>query len=396
MSLHRTILWHLLNSPMSLAELQSVTQVSLPTLNRAVRSLLNTHWIRNVGQAEANGGRPAMLFGIDKSFYMIIGLHLQLPGIRWITTDLTGSVIDETKKFHGEVPSPSESMVAIADYITHIRATHPDQALLGIGIAAPGYIDLSTGDIISIGRVPTWENFPICRQLQAIGDVPVKIANDVDCMAFAEFQHINRPLETNLIYVGFDEGVKVSLFLKGELYKSSLGNAGLIASHLLYACEELDTQQIKELLTIVGVNEILTRRIRELDIEKQAPYVDLLAIKNPRERFRSILNSDFTEMPICQEIVWDLFRVISSAIDNVIHLIQPDVVVVGGLLSSIPKTLFPDLETAIRKNLPMLISNNTVIQQGGLTSQNSAAIGAIQHFLQSYLTDNSTGLASYL
>ncbi|MEZ4555504.1 MAG: hypothetical protein R2854_03470 [Caldilineaceae bacterium] len=65
---------------MSLADLQQATQVSLPTLRRAVQDLTDARWIRVVGQAEANGGRPAMLFGADTTRFLLVGVHLQLPG----------------------------------------------------------------------------------------------------------------------------------------------------------------------------------------------------------------------------------------------------------------------------------------------------------------------------
>ena len=209
MSLQQTIVRNLLTSPMSLADLQIATQVSLPTLNRAIKALSETQWIQTVGQAEANGGRPATLYGIDERYFLIIGLHLQLPGIRLIATDLNGEVLHISQEFQNIVPSPTEAVAAISDYIQSIRVKFPSRQILGIGIAAPGFIDLNSGDIISIGRVPSWVNFPICSQLQAATAAPVQIANDIDCMAFAEFQHINAPLEKNLVYIGFDEGIKM-------------------------------------------------------------------------------------------------------------------------------------------------------------------------------------------
>ncbi|MEZ4635554.1 MAG: hypothetical protein R2856_11410 [Caldilineaceae bacterium] len=49
MSLQRSILRTVLNAPMSLADLQQATQVSLPTLRRAVQDLSDAQWIRVVG-----------------------------------------------------------------------------------------------------------------------------------------------------------------------------------------------------------------------------------------------------------------------------------------------------------------------------------------------------------
>ena len=270
MSLHRAIIRNLLTGPLALADLQTAGQVSLPTLRRAVQELTDAQWIRVVGQAQANGGRPAMLFGIDEDHFVLVGVHLQLPGMRFIAADLTGRVLSERKLFDQVVPAPEEAVQAIADYVEQIRGLLPDRTVLGLGIAAPGFIDLTTGDIISIGRVPHWENFPICRRLTTAVGVPVAIANDVDCMAFAEFQHTAQPLEKNLVYIGFDEGVKASLFLGGGLYKGSMGNAGLIASDLLYAGAAIPTEMSKRLLTVEGINRIFEEAYAALDAAEQA------------------------------------------------------------------------------------------------------------------------------
>lgn len=392
MSIHHVIVKHLTNSPTSLADLQAATQVSLPTLRRAVQELIDSKWIRVVGQAEANGGRPAMLFGLDDRLLVIVGLHLQLPGIRLIMSDLSGNVLDEFETFNGVVPMLNEAVGAVADYIAHIRAVFPERHILGIGIAAPGFIDKNTGDIITIGRVTSWGNFPFCRRLQAAVGLPVHIANDVDCMAFAEFQHTREPFDKNLAYVGFDEGVKISLFLKGEIYKGSLGNAGLIASHLLYVGHEPNQEELQSLSTIIGISHMFDRKMEELDAATQIPYRNIIETTNPRERFQLIVNSAHTGMPACQGIMQDMIRVLSAAIANLVYIFQPDVIVVGGLLSSMPKDLYSDLETTIRGHLPELISNNSIIQQGRLASQNSAAIGAIHHFMQNYLNNAETTL----
>ncbi len=158
MLLHTIITKNLQARPMSLAELHPMTNVSLPTLRKAIQELTDSHWIRIVGQAEANGGRPAMLFGFDDSYYMLLGVHIQLPGIRLIISDFSGNVLDEKDLFQQEEASPHQIMQAIIDYAHEVKSRLEDRKLLGIGIAAPGFTDPETGNIISIERVPGWEN----------------------------------------------------------------------------------------------------------------------------------------------------------------------------------------------------------------------------------------------
>jgi glucokinase len=340
-----------------------------------------------VGQAEANGGRPAMLFGMDDQYYVIIGLHLQLPGVRLITVDLAGHVLDELELFDAVVPAPAEIIAAAIEYLDRVRKTFPSRPLLGIGIASPGFIDPDTGDIITIGRVPTWGSYPFCRQLSAAARLPVYIANDVDCMAFTEFDDVNQAPKGNIAYVGFDPGVKFSLFLSGRLYKGSLGNAGLISGNLLRVKEQPDPQMVRSLLSVIGVNRLMEGRVSQLEAAEQGKYSKLLAITNPREQFEAIIKNPSEDLPICKQIVQEMIEVVSAALATYIHMIQPDIVIIGGLLSSMSDEWFSKLEKAIRDYLPPLINNNSIIQKGRTDSQNSAAIGATEHFMQNYLND---------
>lgn len=296
-------------------------------------------------------------------------------------------MLDEIELFDSNVPTPGESVQSVVEYMARISSISPAQQILGVGVATPGFIDLATGDILSIGRVPTWESFPMRRRLQAAVRLSVHIANDVDCMAFAELHYTRGSRAANLAYVGFDEGVKASLFLKGELYKSALGNAGLMAAYLLYVPELLNPGDVTRLLTIAGVNAIFEKRLAGMENEAQSLYAGIVATTSLRERVHLILASACAEMPLCDAIVQEQIKALAAAIANMIRMIQPNVVVIGGLLSALSPDLFLALEAAIRRHTPALIGNNTIIQQGKLITQSSAAIGATHHFLQVYLSE---------
>ncbi len=213
-------------------------------------------------------------------------------------------------------------------------------------------------------------------------------------MAVAEFQYTRHPLDKNMAYCGFDEGVKVSLFFKGELFSSSLGNAGLIAGNLLRVIEVSEVEEARNLLTVVGVDQIFEQSIALLDGTERSSYAHILATTNPRERLTLILGGASDGLPICREIARSLIAVLAVAVANVILIIQPDVVVIGGLLSAMSRDLFAELETATRKHVPALISHNTIFEQGRLVSRNSAAIGANYFFLQDYVSDAAVDLLS--
>lgn len=393
MALSPLIIKTLQKTPMSLADLQTTTQVSLPTLRKAVQELSENHWVRIQGQAEAKGGRPAMLFGLDDSYYSLLGVHLQLPGMRLVLSDLNGRILYEQEYYQGEQPSPEDVVQTVVDFAGQMDEQFSDRRILGVGIATPGFTNPNTGDIISIGRVAGWQNFPICQRLSMSLRLPVRIANDVDCMAFAEFQTSGKPFDRNLAYFGFDEGLKVSIFLNGELYKGSFGNAGLILPRLLFVPDTVITQAYQQrLLTISGINQIFEELVNALPQSERTTYRQLIDA-NYRQRLTLILeHGEQGDLPVCQTILQMLTDVLAVAVINIIYVLQPDAIVLGGILSGIQTSTLSQINAAIRSNLPTLFANHIQIEQAQVTSSNSAALGAIYHFLDEYLVPDTFNL----
>ncbi len=385
MLLYTTIIKNIQSHPMSLAELHPMTNVSLPTLRKAIQELTDNHWIRIVGQAEANGGRPAMLFGFDESYFMLLGVHIQLPGVRLVVSDLAGNVLDEESVLQDEIANPHRIMQTIIDYAQDIQADFDNRKLLGIGIATPGYTEPETGNIISIGRVQGWENLPICQHLSSQLNIPVQIANDIDCMAFAEFQHRGKSLIDNLVYIGFDEGVKASMFLNGELYKGSFGNAGLIVDRLLdIPNSSLSPHDRHRILTITGFNQIFEEKVAKLPFDTQSHYQKILDTTH-RQRMQVIFQWAEQNDALCMELIQMLRDVLTIGIVNIIYVIQPNTLVIGGVLSSLTVQQFSALVQSIREALPPLFANQIKIEQAYLQSSYAGALGANYHFIDNYL-----------
>lgn len=389
---HSVILKQLRQLPRSLADLQLDAQVSLPTLRKAVQDLTEARWIRIVGQAETNSGRPPNIYGLDNGYYVIIGVHLQLPGIHMITTNLNGDVLHEKRFFHETASLPNNVLAAVTDYVSEVRAALPDRLVLGVGIASPGFIDPPSGDILMIGRVPGWENFPICSRLRSLLKLPIRIANDIDCMALAEFQGSGISTDQHSIYLGFDEGVKASLFLNGTLYKGALGNAGLIAGALLRVPGDDPLDDPDAVLSIHRVNDLFDQRVAKANQATQEVYETIGAIDDPRQRFERILASASDEYPICLTVTRLMNQMVAAAVANLVLILQPHIIVLGGMLSVMPRNVFAELNAQIRAHLPTMISNNLTIRLGTSTSTTTAASGAAHHFLERYLIEAQESL----
>src|SRR5690625_4279565 len=102
--------------------------------------------------------------------------------------------IDEDGKLHykWEIPTNIENQgVSIAtDVWSSIKEKLSildieKEALLGIGIGAPGFIDEETGLVYKAVNIG-WENFDLANQFKTLTHLPVYVANDANVAALGE------------------------------------------------------------------------------------------------------------------------------------------------------------------------------------------------------------------
>ena len=376
--------------PMSLAELESRVDASLPTIRRAVRDLSDSKWIRPVGTDASTGGRPARLFGLDGSVQMILGVHIEIPTVNMVLMALDGTILDEYfYEPEGEL-LPEDATRVILRYAREMGEAYPQRVLLGIGMAVPGYIDAESGEILVVGRAQGWENYPVRTRLQAsLGGLPIIMENDFDSLIRAETAYLPNHSAGNLVYLGILEGVKVSMLLNGQIYSGPFGNAGLIGRTKIGACGDGRASEryhdLEETTSVSGLCRTFASRVHHWpQVDAALAHIDSLSDRNAK--VQAILEAASDGHPLCAEIVDQMFRDLSLAVVNLIFILQPTTLVIGGALSDLPVGLQIELEKAIRSQLPPLLSNHLVLKYAHTTGRYAAARGAATLFLQHYIS----------
>lgn len=385
-SLRSTVIDLLSKDPMSLTDLQAATQVSLPTLRHTIQELSDTGWVCPVGRSSSTGGRRATLYGLDGETHLIVGVHLELPAINMVTIGLDGQIVDYVHLPGDEARLPDDALKRIGNYVQRVKTTHPNRQILGIGVATPGYIDPPSGQILSIGRVPHWQNFPLKARLEADLDLPVTVENDIDCMTSVELAHADLPATADVLYLGFSEGVKVSMLLGGRLYKGPFGNAGLIGRTAAALQDEVETSEghkyLNETMSVGSVCQAFDQRM-VLQPDRSEALDNIAALTERSAKFQAILDAAENE-PICRAIVVEIVDFLAVELSNLVYILQPEMLIIGGALSNMPFGFRTYLENSIRKLLPSLISNHLLIKYGSMTGTRVAAVGAAHRFLQYY------------
>lgn len=112
-----------------------------------------------------------------------------------------------------------EKLIVMAD---RIAVTKPD----AIGISCGGPLNSETGIILGPPNLPGWDHVEIVRQLEDHYGVPVKLQNDANACAVAEWKFGAGKGCRNMVFLTFGTGLGAGLILDGKLYCGTNDNAG--------------------------------------------------------------------------------------------------------------------------------------------------------------------------
>ena len=384
MDTRRSILTQLAGRPMSLADLAGATGASLPTLRRAVHELASARWVRVVGREGATGGRPANLFGLDDDVLTLVGVHLAHPGMRLVATDLTGRVLDDVVPSELIDLEPDAVHQAVLAFLADLRRRRPHRRVVGLGIATPGFIDPATGTVVTIGRVPNWNNLPLAGRLHEATGLHVTIGNDLDALATAEFG-LSEDART-YAYVGYAEGVKFTMFLDGSPYTGPFGNAGLVGPALLAGRGDANDAELLRMHGLVASYERQVSETRERAPSQRTPG-------QVRGRLDEILARAAQGVQPAERLTARMLDVLGDQVAAFVHLLQPELLVIGGGLAGAPGTLLDRLEANVRRRLPTLLDNALIVRRARVVAPEATAVGATRVFLQRFLAEETVPLA---
>lgn len=214
----------------SRADIVKKTGISAPTVTRIVDSLIHSErLIEQVGIGESNGGRPPLMVRFLGDENYVVGIDWGKTHIYGILADLNATVLHELdipSEVNNDFASDLKKVTNLIDYI--IKKSGVSSAkILGIGIAAAGYVNKYTGEIEYSPNFG-WYHSNIKYPLEQHCEVPVKIDNVSRVMAMGELLYGNHFDFQNFVFVNVGYGIGSGIVIDGKPYYGFDGYSGEI------------------------------------------------------------------------------------------------------------------------------------------------------------------------
>ncbi|OIH98073.1 MULTISPECIES: ROK family transcriptional regulator [unclassified Curtobacterium] len=219
---------------LSRVELASRTGLSAQTVSNVTRFLIEAGMIVESGTVVSGRGKPRTILRLEPGSRYAVGVHVDPAVVTYVLLDLAGAVVASTTTSTPTADDPSEVVRTVASAVRGLvaEAGIDVDAVLGIGIASPGPIDVDAGIVVDPPFLPRWRDVPLREALAEATGHPVLLEKDVTAAAVGEMFLAGESAARNFAFVYFGTGFGVGLVLDHEPVRGVGSNAG-DAGHIM-------------------------------------------------------------------------------------------------------------------------------------------------------------------
>jgi glucokinase len=287
-------------------------------------------------------------------------------------TKLAAAVVDRGGRVSAaaRVPTPHgrrldgetlwKTVVALLDRFT---AGVGARSFAGVGVGCSGPMTWPDGHVSPL-NIPAWRDFPLRERLQErFPDVPVRVHNDAICVAVGEHWRGAGRGKSNVLGMVVSTGVGGGLVLGGRLVDGSTGNAGHIG-HVVVDPSGPDCE--------CGGRGCLEAIARGPAV---AAWARSQGWGRPGSTARDVADDAARGHPVAVAALRRAGEALGVAISSATHLLDVDVVSIGGGLSQAGPLLFDPLQETLRRHVQMDWARDVRVVPAAL-GQEAGLVGA--------------------
>lgn len=357
------------NSPISRARIAEVTGLSPATVSNIVKELLEMELVRETSRGESRGGRKPVLLELNPSGAYLIGLEWGIAEIKAVLMDLSKRVkaVRDMPVDTYQVGDFIDSTLEIIDIFSH-KVDHPER-IYGVGIGVHGLVNPEKGVSLFAPHFK-WEDVPIKEYLRKRMGYPVLLDNDVRMMALAE----KWDGKDNFIFINTGPGIGAAIVLDGRLHfgrdfsAGEFGHMTIVKEGPLCSCGNFGCLE-----ALISVD----RLVREFnpDLHQGLSYGGL------KEEWGRLIMTAKKGQNKAREILTDAARYLGTGIANLVNLLNPESIIIGGDFIEAEKIIFPLIKEQVSKKALSVPSRKLKIMPT-VFGENAGAVGAATMVLQ--------------
>ena len=261
--------------------------------------------------------------------------------------------------------------------VAYAQGGNADVRAIAIGV--PGVTDAENGRVIWAPNLPGWRDLPLARMLRRTFRAAYAVENDVDVAAVGENWRGAAKGVRNMYFIAVGTGIGSGLILDGRLYRGAGGVAGAVGWSVLEP-SYLGSKKFRHIGMMEGLAAGPGIAARARAVVRGGKGKAMLKLASGKLKgitaevvFRAARGGD----ALAKTLVRETGEYLGMGIANVISLLNPEMVVLGGGVGESGDLLLGTIRKVVSDVAQPVAAKGCRIRAAGL-GQEAGVTGALK------------------
>lgn len=340
------------------ADLGRELGLSIPTISKFINELCDEGVVNEYGKLETDEGRRPNLYGLNPDSGYFVGVDVNRNSVNIGLMNFCGDLVDLEMNKQYRLENTMESLDELCGIITEFmdNCNVAENKILDVNINISGRVNSDSGYSFSIF------NFSETSLNSLISDkinCTVSIENDTRAMTFGEYMQGCVHGEKNVLFINLSWGLGLGIIIDGNLYKGKSGFAGEFGHIHAFDNEIICHCGKKGCLETEASGSAFYRVVRERLANGETSI--LKTDENGDFTLDDLIEAVNNEDSLCIDVVEEIGKKLGQSIAGLINIFNPELVVVGGIMSSTGDYIMHAIKSAVLKYSLNLVNKDTKI-----------------------------------
>lgn len=330
------------SAPISRSEIAKETKLTPPTVSSNVKELIDEGLVIESELGESKGGRKPTMLLINQEAYYVVGVDVSPEEIKCGFVDLSGDILKRSS-IPLSLPLTKEkflkALIEGIDQVLRQVSREKNEKLIGIGVAMHGVVDVEKGISLFAPNL-SLTDIPIKEVLEKKYPVEVKVENDARAIALGEFLFGDHNDAQSMLVLNVGRGIGAGFMIQDELYHGAQDLAGEVGHMMIDLNGDVCECGNRGCFQTMATGDAIAKRAKER-LKGDFP------IDGSGETVYTFAEEGNT---VCKEILTETGHLIGIGLTNLIHILNPDKIILCGGVMNARKYLLPAILDTIQKH----------------------------------------------